>query len=244
MEIVVMNQCDETLDLCRRLGADFAGAADLGPAREAMVAQGGTLVADYPRALSVGVRLMDTLVDALPHHHERIVGMNYRHHGYDVVNARLDQLVSRTASALQGQGYRALPIPASQGIDAERLCGLFSHKMAAHLAGLGWIGKSCCLITPAAGPRVRWATVLTDAPLTPGVPMAERCGDCTVCVDACPAQAFTGAPFASDEPREARFDALACRDYQRGVQEETGYSVCGMCLHSCPHGQQPTERQT
>ncbi len=33
------------------------------------------------------------------------------------------------------------------------------------MAGLGRIGKSCLLITPEAGPRVHWATVLTDAPM-------------------------------------------------------------------------------
>jgi epoxyqueuosine reductase len=122
-------------------------------------------------------------------------------------------------------------------VDEERLCGLFSHKLAAHLAGLGWIGKSCLLVTPEAGPRVRWATLLTDAPLrVTGEPMEERCGGCQQCVDICPAQAFSGEPFREQEPRNVRFAARKCREYQNRLAEAMGVSTCGMCLYFCPHG--------
>jgi epoxyqueuosine reductase QueG len=118
-----------------------------------------------------------------------------------------------------------------------RVAAIFSHKLAAHMAGLGWIGKSCLLITPEAGPRVRWATVLTDAPLpATGSAMAERCGECQKCVEICPQAAFTGRPFREDEPREARYDARKCELYLKDLEEKTGYGVCGMCLFVCPHG--------
>ena len=162
--------------------------------------------------------------------------MAYRGHGYDVLNTRLDQITARLYSALQREGSRAFPIRASQMVDRERLLGRFSHKLAAHLAGLGWIGKSCLLVTPQVGPRVRWATVLTDAPLEAGQPMAERCGSCSACVDACPARAFTGRAFREDEPREMRFDAHACHAYQRQDEERRGTILCGMCVYACPHG--------
>jgi len=224
-------------DLAHSLGADFCGVADLTPARAAIQAQGGPMVARFPRAVSVGVRLMDALVDLLPNHRDRLVAMNFRHHAYDAVNLRLDQVASRLASALQAEGFQVFPVPASQTVDEERLCAVFSHKMAAHLAGLGWIGKNCVLITPQAGPRVRWATVLTDALLTAGAPMEEQCGSCRECVDACPPQALTGEPFRPEDPREVRFDAHACRRYQNEVKEEVDLPVCGMCVYSCPHGQ-------
>jgi len=222
----------EIRELAESLGADFYGVADLAPAREAMVAE-------YPRAISVGVGLMHSLVDLLPRHAEDpLVGMSYRHHGYDVINLRLDQLAARLASAVQGMGHRVLPIPASQTVDSERVCAVFSHKMAAHLAGLGWIGKNCALITPEVGPRVRWATLLTDAPLeATGTAIEERCGSCRECVDACPPQAFTGKPFRVEEAREVRFDVHACSRYQGEIKEKMGSTVCGMCLYSCPHGQ-------
>lgn len=87
---------------------------------------------------------------------------------------------------------------------------MFFQKLAAHLAGLGWIGKSCLLITPEHSPHVRWVTVLTDPPLLPtGTPMEQKCGACTACVDICPQHAFIGRSFCSEEPREARFDVAA-----------------------------------
>ena len=137
----------------------------------------------------------------------------------------------------QRAGYRAMPVPASERMDNDRIRSEFSHKIAANLAGLGWIGKSCLLITPQRGPRVRWATVLTDAPLdTAESRMKSKCGNCTKCVEICPAHAFTGHAFFEGEPRESRFDARACEKYFDKMEEEGSVSICGMCLFVCPHG--------
>jgi len=226
------------------LGADFFGVADLSPAHEAILAQGGPLVADYPCAISVGIAMMHTIVDQLPQRFNRIVAVNYRHHLYDVINQRLDLITSQLSSSLQREGYRALPIPAARRTDDERLCAAFSHKLAAHLAGLGWIGKSCLLVTPELGPRVRWDTVLTDAPLkATGKPLDERCGNCTDCVDICPVKAFTGQPFRASEPREKRYDARKCDRYFASLREKDAeLAVCGLCLYVCPHGRKQNNR--
>ncbi|MBN1139116.1 MAG: epoxyqueuosine reductase [Anaerolineae bacterium] len=223
--------------LAETWGADFFGVADLSLAYESIRDQGGPEIAAYPRAISVGISLFDGIVDQLPRRAERAVAVNYRHHAYDLVNQRLDLLVSRLSSVLQGEGHQVYPVPASKSVDDERLCGIFSHKLAAHLAGMGWIGKSCLLVTPQRGPRVRWATILTTAPLEPaGAPMAERCGNCTQCVDACPVGAFNGEPFRAGEPREVRFDAHACDHYFDELQADGRVAVCGLCLYVCPHG--------
>jgi len=226
-------------ELAEAMGTDFFGVADLSPAHEAILAQGGPVIAGFPRAVSIGIGLLHAIVDQLPQRGQRAVAMNYRYHAYDLVNQRLDHIASRLSGVLQREGYQALPVPASQTVDEERLCGAFSHKMGAHLAGLGWIGKNCLLITPEVGPRVRWATVLTDAPLeVTGSPMDERCGGCQQCVDICPPQAFTGRPFRADEPREARFAAHKCDAYFDALTEAGRVPVCGMCLYICPWGRQ------
>ena len=228
--------------LVRRMGGDLYGVADLTPAVDAM-ARTGLDAREWPRAISVGIVLAHSVVDQLPQGREtRSLAITYQVECYDLVNRRLEDIASRVASELQKQGYRALPIPSRERIDDERICALFSHKMAAHLAGLGWIGKSCLLVTPQAGPRVRWVTVLTTAPLTPtGAPMEQRCGECRECVDACPVGAFTGRAFDENEPREARYDARACQDYldELGSRKERG--VCGMCLSVCPHGRKASQ---
>ncbi len=233
-----MSQLDDKLrGMALSLGADFYGVADLAPAHGAIQDQGGAVVAAFPRGISIGIRLLDPIVDQLPQRSERAIAVSYRHHCYDLINQRLDHIASRIGSLLQNEGYRAYPVPASKRADDERICAVFSHKLAARSAGLGWIGKSCLLITPGCGPRVRWATVLTDAPLTvTGGPMEEQCGDCRACVDACPAKAFTGEPFRQGEGREVRYDAGKCEQYFERLEKDGRLPVCGMCLYVCPHG--------
>lgn len=223
--------------LANEEGADYFGIADLSPAKEAMVVQGGEWLRPYDRAVVVGIRMFDDLVDRLSEREDRSAAVGYRHHCYDISNLRLDQLVSRLAGELQSQGHRVVPVPASKRFDSERICAVFSHKMAAHLSGLGWIGKSCLLITPDHGPRVRWASLLTTAPLRPtGTPMAPRCGECRKCVEACPVQAFKGRLFDASEPREARYDARKCEEYFDQNEAKGEPWVCGMCVYVCPHG--------
>ncbi len=93
------------------------------------------------------------------------------------------------------------------------------------------------MVTPKDGPRVRWATILTKAPLRPtGRPMNERCGECTDCVDICPVKAFTGQPFRENESREVRYNAQKCDNYFNGMKSKGRIDVCGMCLYICPYG--------
>jgi epoxyqueuosine reductase QueG len=226
-------------------GTDFCGVADLSLAHDAILAQGGPKIAAYPRAISVGIVLPHSIVDQLPHRSNRAVAVSYRHHSYEVINQRLDFIISCISSLLQREGYQALPVPAAKRVDDERLCAVFSHKLAAHLAGFGWIGKNCLLVTPEVGPRVRWATVLTDAPLTAtGKPMEERCGSCNECVMICPVHAFTGEAFRASEPRDKRYDASKCDRYFETMKEKDAeLAVCGLCLYVCPYGKQRNSGQ-
>jgi len=233
---------DETVGRVAGLwGVDLWGVADLGPAAEFIVEQGGEAVAGYPRAFVMGIALPHAVVDQLPRRQDWAVKVAYRHQ-YDTVNRRLDLVASQVTTLLQQQGFPALPVPASERVDSERICGVFSHKLAAHLAGLGWIGRSCLLVTPQMGPRLRWVTVLTDAPLEPtGASLADGCGACRECVDICPIGALTGEPFRADEPREVRYDAAACDRYFREMSaEKRGSDVCGLCVYACPHGRERT----
>jgi epoxyqueuosine reductase QueG len=200
----------------------------------------------FPRAVSLGVALRHELVDPLPGRADPAVAVAYRRDAYELVNVRLDRLSGVVAEWLAAQGHRAKAVPASQRTDGVRICGAFSHKLAARLAGLGWIGKSCLLVTPEAGPRVRWTTVLTDAPLAPAATtVLDRCGDCRACVDICPVRAFTGRAFRPDEPREARYDAGKCdRYFQWMRRRDPATAVCGLCLYVCPHGRDAGAAQT
>lgn len=100
------------------------------------------------------------------------------------------------------------------------------------------LASSCLLITPENGPRVRWVSILTDAPLQPtGEEIMEpQCGECTACADICPVNAIKGRIFTEDEPREIRFDAHKCEAYLNPLVSAGKLYVCGMCLYACPYG--------
>jgi ferredoxin len=122
----------------------------------------------------------------------------------------------------------AFPVPASRRTDDEHICGVFSQKLATHLAGLGWIGKSYLLVTPEHGPRVHGVTLLTDAPLLPAsTPMEQKCGACPECVDICPRHAFNGRIFYKEEPGSA-FRCCGLRPVSQGDGEEK--ERCGLRL--------------
>jgi len=216
-------------------GIDLFGVADLTIAKEFLCEQGGDYLKIFPRAISIGIRLLDTVVGELHQHEDQAVIFTYRSH-YNTVNAHLDQAALSLSKDVQQQGYKAYPIPASQLINPQKLIGVISHKLVAHLAGLGWIGKSCLLITPEYGPRVRFATIVTDAPLETGSPVPDRCGECRKCVDICPVKAFTGAPFDPSEPREKRVKAILCKEYNDKRREKLGEGLCGLCVYVCPYG--------
>lgn len=219
------------------MGAAFFGIADLAPAHNEILAQGGEVLAAYPRAISVGIALQHSMVDGIANQQDRMAIRNYRYMTYDAVNLRLDQIALALAGSLQTAGYRCYPIPVAQTVDEERHLGIFSNKIAASLSGLGWIGKNCLLVTPQNGPRVRFATVLTTAPLEPtGSLMEQRCGDCRECVDICPSRAITGVNFRPEDPRSIRLDPEKCSQYFKKREQEVGYKVCGLCLYVCPYG--------
>jgi epoxyqueuosine reductase len=77
-------------------------------------------------------------------------------------------------------------------------------REAAYRAGLGWYGKNANLLLPGQGSWFVLGSVVTDAPLADGRPVAEQvpdgCGGCTRCLEGCPTGAIV-APGVVDARR-------------------------------------------
>ncbi len=140
----------------------------------------------------------------------------------------LQKRANKLAQMLRDEGFSA-----RAAVDTLPLL----ERAWAQRAGLGFIGKNCCLIVPGLGSHVLLSAVVTSAELTPDVPMRERCGACTLCLVRCPTQAFVG-------PRE--MDARRCISYltieQRGpIPQELRASMedwvfgCDACQDVCPY---------
>ena len=231
-----MDKLQEELKIfSKSLGIDLLGVADITNASDFIRMQGGEHIGSFPKAVSIGMRLVDDVVDELFRHEDPSTIFTYRGL-YDSVNANLNRAALLIAKKIQEAGFKAYLISAAQTVNERKLEGSFSNKLAANLAGLGWIGKSCLLITPDYGPRLRLATILTDAPMEAGTPLSVRCGDCKKCVDVCPVKAFTEVSFKPSEPRDMRFRAHLCRDYMDKRTQTLGEGLCGLCVYICPYG--------
>jgi epoxyqueuosine reductase QueG len=214
------------------------GVADVKEYENELVSYGGEIVKGYNFGISIGIVLPGSIVDGLKNRFDKNISSLYYTHSYHIINERLNIISSIISSFLNNQGYKTLPIPAAERTDIDNAIPTISHRMIAHLSGLGWIGKSCLLVTPDFGPRVRLVSVLTNAPLkVTGSIVEQKCNSCVECVEICPVQAITGKNFNIGDARSVRFDFMKCQDYfDEMKKDESRKPVCGMCLYICPYG--------
>lgn len=120
----------------------------------------------------------------------------------------------------------------------ENYVSQFSHKLAATHAGLGWVGKNSIFITEEYGPRVRLVTILVDLDIPSNKPVTEsQCGDCEVCVKACPYNCIHGNNWTPGIERDLLFDANKCKKVgHKFLQSLNREFSCGICVFSCPVG--------
>jgi len=138
---------------------------------------------------------------------------------YSELSEKLDELGRRL-----GGEYRVF-VDANQHVDRE----------AAARSGVGFYGKNTMLITRRHGSWVALGTLVTDVELEPTQPLGLDCGECTLCIDACPTDALAVA---------GTLDATRCLSYWSQApaavpleyREELGAQVygCDICQDVCP----------
>jgi epoxyqueuosine reductase QueG len=230
-----MNPTDKLKSAARSAGADLVGVADLAFFRQERATLPPDLLEPYTRAVSVAVRLEDSIIDGIQNGPTPLYAQHYR-----AVNADLDRIAAGLVNWLSERRFTAQAIPASSVADEPNLLGSLSHRAVALRSGLGWQGRSLLIVTPQYGPRVRLVSVLTDMlQLEPDSPLKNRCGHCVKCVRACPVAAIRQiSPAGRYNRREEALDLGRCAEktLQSKAIPEIAARICGVCISVCPFG--------
>jgi epoxyqueuosine reductase len=138
---------------------------------------------------------------------------------YATLREKLDVLGRRL-----GGVYRVL-VDANQHVDRE----------AAARSGVGFYGKNTLLITRRHGSWVVLGTLVTDVALEPTQPLGLDCGECRLCIDACPTAALD-EPGTLDSTRCLSYWTQAAAPPPPEYRAELGAQVygCDICQDVCP----------
>ena len=197
-------------------------------------------------AVVIGKKLDDEIIDSITN------GPTFRYYEhYNSINRILfkkAEIVSNELKKMNILNVVIKPTLDDSELDGQYYDSLsadFSHKMAATRAGLGWIGKTALLVSKKFGPRVRFATVLTDLPLENIYPPFENslCGKCSLCVEVCPAGTASGKLWDISVHRDQFYDPFKCREKARELTFQNfgkEVSLCGICISVCPVGRKNT----
>jgi epoxyqueuosine reductase len=150
---------------------------------------------------------------------------------HEVLREKLDTLLAAMRAKFDE------PFEARAYVDT----GPVAERVVAKHAGLGWLAKNTCLINENLGSWLFLGVILTTLDLAPTLaageaPPADLCGNCTLCIDACPTQAFA-TPYVLDARRCISYLTIELRGaIPEDLRGSIGNSIfgCDICQDVCP----------
>ena len=150
---------------------------------------------------------------------------------HKTLGEKLDQVVRALRDAFPE------PFEARAYVDT----GPVVERVAAKYAGLGWLAKNTCLINQEAGSWLLLGAIVTTLELAPSLqpaeaPPADLCGNCSLCIDACPTEAII-EPYLLDARRCISYLTIELRgEIPLDLREPMGRHVfgCDICQDVCP----------
>lgn len=117
--------------------------------------------------------------------------------------------------------------------------GELSDSAVAERAGIGFSGKNTLIITPEFGSFVYLGELITNIPFVPDAPLEDSCGDCRICIDACPTGAIVQAGQL-DSQRCLAFLTQTKDFLPDKFRDSIGTRVygCDTCQAVCPRNKQ------
>ncbi len=227
----IMGYVEELSDVC--------GVADLLSDKDKLIENYGEEILKYPYAIVIGHKMKENIIEKIPlSYNDDYIAQEYLDEYYNS-HERIRKIAEKIAKYVENKGYNTIILDVSGDTDEINLKKSFSNKASANIAGLGWLGKNNLLITEEFGPRLTWATILTDAPLKEytKTSMDSQCGDCHMCARACPGNAIKDL----DNPLES-YDPDKCGEYIFSRRDEGHPLACGMCLYICPYGNETSRK--
>ena len=219
--------------------SDIYGIADFSIDKDKLTQVYGEDICKYPYAIAIGHKMLEEIIENIPRtYSDDKLAKEYLDEYFNS-HQRVSKIADKIVKYIENEGYHAIVLDVSGTNPELDLKKPFSNKASANLAGIGWLGKNNLLTTEEFGPRLTWATILTDAPLGEyaGRPMESLCGDCTMCVNACPGKAIVDLPDPSKS-----YSPQKCGEYLM-KREQSGHQVaCGMCLYICPFGNERSRK--
>ncbi len=109
-------------------------------------------------------------------------------------------------------------------------------------AGIGWRGRQGQVISPTAGACIVLGELLVDFELQPTVPIPSQCGDCRLCIEACPTHAILPSGLVDARRCVSYLTVEYKGDFTPEMRSMIGTSLfgCDRCTAVCPWNQKAT----